>query len=96
MFSNVTLAANTHATIDELLDAPFSMHSVSYQGMQTISSSENFFYSHPSVYSSEFYWSDFRNKFFLPFSHIHTTYYMSRPYLLPLLKTLTIFGKEYN
>jgi hypothetical protein len=28
---NVTVATNTHATIEELLDASFSMRSVSYQ-----------------------------------------------------------------
>jgi hypothetical protein len=32
-----------HATIDELSDASFSMQSVSYQGKQVISSSQNFF-----------------------------------------------------
>jgi hypothetical protein len=32
----------THSTIEELLDASFSMRSVSYQGKQTISYSQNF------------------------------------------------------
>jgi hypothetical protein len=29
---NVTVVTNTHATIEELLDAPFSLWPVSYQG----------------------------------------------------------------
>jgi hypothetical protein len=29
---NITAVTNTHATIEELLDAPFSMWPVSYQG----------------------------------------------------------------
>jgi hypothetical protein len=29
---NVTVITNTHATIEKLLDAPFSMWPVSYQG----------------------------------------------------------------
>jgi hypothetical protein len=33
---------NTHATIEELLDASFSMWPVSYQGKWAISSSQNF------------------------------------------------------
>jgi hypothetical protein len=80
MFTNFIVAANTHATLDEMSDASFSMQSVSYQEMQAIGSSENFFYYYPSVYSLEFYWSDFRTKILLPFSHIHTTCYMSRQY----------------
>jgi hypothetical protein len=38
----VTAATNTHATIEELLDASFSMRFVSYQGRQTVSSSQIF------------------------------------------------------
>jgi hypothetical protein len=41
---NVTAVANTHVTIDELLDASFSMWPVSYQGKQAISSSHNFLF----------------------------------------------------
>jgi hypothetical protein len=39
---NVTTVANTDVPIEELLDASFSMWSVSYQGEQAISSSQNF------------------------------------------------------
>jgi hypothetical protein len=39
---NVTAVTNTHTTIEELLDASFSMWPVSYQGKQAISSSQNF------------------------------------------------------
>jgi hypothetical protein len=39
---NVTKVTNTHATIEELLDASFSMLPVSYQGKQAISYSQNF------------------------------------------------------
>jgi hypothetical protein len=39
---NVTAVTNTHAIIEELLDALFSMWPVSYQGKQAISSSQNF------------------------------------------------------
>jgi hypothetical protein len=44
---NVTAVTNTHATIEELLYASFSMWPVSYQGKSAISSSQNFllFYS---------------------------------------------------
>jgi hypothetical protein len=38
---NVTVAMNTHATIEELVDASFSMRSVSYQVNKEISSSQN-------------------------------------------------------
>jgi hypothetical protein len=37
---NVTAVTNTHATIEELLDASFSMWPVSYQGKQAINSSQ--------------------------------------------------------
>jgi hypothetical protein len=39
---NVTVVTNTHATIEELLEASFLMWPVSYQGKQGISSSQNF------------------------------------------------------
>jgi hypothetical protein len=39
---NVTAVTNTHATIEELLDASFSMWPVSYQGKYAIISSQNF------------------------------------------------------
>jgi hypothetical protein len=42
--TNVTAVTNTHATIEELLDASFSMWPESYQGKQAISSSQNFLY----------------------------------------------------
>jgi hypothetical protein len=42
---NVTAVTNTHATIEELLDASFSMWPVSYQGNKAINSSQNFLYS---------------------------------------------------
>jgi hypothetical protein len=42
---NVTAVTNTHATIEELLDASFSMWPVSYQGKQAISSSQNFLFN---------------------------------------------------
>jgi hypothetical protein len=38
---NVTAVTNTHVTIEELLDASFSMWPVSYQGKYAISSSHN-------------------------------------------------------
>jgi hypothetical protein len=38
---NVIAATNTHATIDESLDASSSMRSVLYQGKYAISSSQN-------------------------------------------------------
>jgi hypothetical protein len=38
----VTSATNTHATIEELMDALFYMRFMSYQGKQATSSSENF------------------------------------------------------
>jgi hypothetical protein len=38
---SITAATNTHATIEELLDASFSMRSVSCQGKQVIKSSQN-------------------------------------------------------
>jgi hypothetical protein len=43
---DVTAATNTHATIEEMLDASFSTRSVSYQRKYVIGSSQNFlFYS---------------------------------------------------
>jgi hypothetical protein len=42
---NVTAVPNIHATIEELLDAPFSMWSVSYQKKQAISFSQNFLFT---------------------------------------------------
>jgi hypothetical protein len=39
---NVTAVTNTHATIEELFDASFSM---SYQGKYAISSSQNFLFT---------------------------------------------------
>jgi hypothetical protein len=36
------VVTNTHATIEELLDASFSMWPVTYQGKYAISSSQNF------------------------------------------------------
>jgi hypothetical protein len=39
--TNVTMVTNTHATIEEWLDASFSMWPVSYQGKWAISSSQN-------------------------------------------------------
>jgi hypothetical protein len=42
---NVTVVTNTHATIEELLDASFSMWPMSYQGKYAISSSQNFLVS---------------------------------------------------
>jgi hypothetical protein len=39
---NVTAVTNTHATLEELLDASFSMWLVTYQGKYAISSSQNF------------------------------------------------------
>jgi hypothetical protein len=41
---NVTAVTNTHATIEQLLDAPFSMWPVLYQGKYAISSSQNFLF----------------------------------------------------
>jgi hypothetical protein len=41
---NVTAVTNTHATIEGLLYASFSMWSVSYQGKEAISSSQNFLF----------------------------------------------------
>jgi hypothetical protein len=41
---NVTAATNTHVTIEELLDASFSLCPVSYQGTQAIISSHNFLF----------------------------------------------------
>jgi hypothetical protein len=41
---NVTTATNTHATVEELLDESFSMASMSYQGMQAVSSSQKVLY----------------------------------------------------
>jgi hypothetical protein len=41
---NVTAVTNTHASIEELLDASFSMWPVSHPGKQTISSSQNFLF----------------------------------------------------
>jgi hypothetical protein len=38
---NVTAVTNTHATIEELLDASFSMWPLSYQGKWSISSSQD-------------------------------------------------------
>jgi hypothetical protein len=40
----VTAVTNTNATIEELSDASFSMWSVSYEGKQAISSSQNFLF----------------------------------------------------
>jgi hypothetical protein len=39
---NVTAVTNSHATIEELLDASYSMWPVSYQGKYAISSSQDF------------------------------------------------------
>jgi hypothetical protein len=50
---NVTAIKNTHATIEELLDASFSMWPVSYQGKYAISSSQNFLFN-DTMSSSEF------------------------------------------
>jgi hypothetical protein len=41
---NVTSVKNTHAAIEELLNASFSMWPVSYQGKYAISSSRNFLF----------------------------------------------------
>jgi hypothetical protein len=41
---NVTALTNTYATIEELLDASFSVWPVSYRGKQAISSSQNFLF----------------------------------------------------
>jgi hypothetical protein len=41
---NGTAVMNTHATIEELLDAACSMWPVSYQGNKAISSSRNFLF----------------------------------------------------
>jgi hypothetical protein len=41
---NDTAVTNTHATIEELLDASFSVWSVSYQGKYATSSSQNFLF----------------------------------------------------
>jgi hypothetical protein len=41
---NVTAVTNTHATIEELLDASFCMRPVSYQGKEAISSFQNFLF----------------------------------------------------
>jgi hypothetical protein len=40
----VTAVTNTHAIMEDLLDASFSMWSVSYQGKWVISSSQNFLF----------------------------------------------------
>jgi hypothetical protein len=40
----VTAARNTQARIEELLNESFSMSSMSFQGKQAISSSQNFFF----------------------------------------------------
>jgi hypothetical protein len=40
--TNVTVVTNTHATIEELLDASFPMWLVSYRGKKAIGSSQNF------------------------------------------------------
>jgi hypothetical protein len=40
----VTVVTNTHATMEELLEASFSMWPVLYQGKQAISSSQNFLF----------------------------------------------------
>jgi hypothetical protein len=44
---NDTAVTNTHATMEKLLDASFSMWPVSYQGKYVISSSQNFLYFLP-------------------------------------------------
>jgi hypothetical protein len=50
---NVTAVTYTHVTIEELLDASFSMWPVSYQGKYAISSSQNFlFYSNGMMYET--------------------------------------------
>jgi hypothetical protein len=41
---NVTAVTNTHATIEELLDASFSMWPLSHQVKQAIRSSHNFLF----------------------------------------------------
>jgi hypothetical protein len=41
---DIIAVTNTHATIEELLDVPFSLWPVSYQGKQAISSSQNFLF----------------------------------------------------
>jgi hypothetical protein len=46
---NVTAVTNTYATIEELLDASFSMRSVSYQGKQAISSSQSFLFFYVTI-----------------------------------------------
>jgi hypothetical protein len=43
---NVTAVRNTNITIEELLDASFSMWPVSYQRKQAISSSQNFLFKY--------------------------------------------------
>jgi hypothetical protein len=43
---NITEVTNTHATIEELLDASLSMWPVSYQGKSAISFSQNFLLSY--------------------------------------------------
>jgi hypothetical protein len=45
------MALNKHATIEELLDALFSMWSTLYQGKQAISSSQNFLFLNITLYS---------------------------------------------
>jgi hypothetical protein len=44
---NVNAITNTHAAIEELLDASFLMWPVPYQGKQAISSSQNFLFRIP-------------------------------------------------
>jgi hypothetical protein len=42
---NVTATTNTHATIEELLDASFYMRSLSYQSRRLVLPRTSFFYS---------------------------------------------------
>jgi hypothetical protein len=50
---NLTVAMNTHATIEELLDASFSMRSVSCEEKVAISPSHNFLLYMPILFK---YW----------------------------------------
>jgi hypothetical protein len=54
---NVRAATNTHVTIEELLDASFSVRSVSYQRKVDISSSQNFLLVYFPYFFNSFYMS---------------------------------------
>jgi hypothetical protein len=75
---NVTAGTNIHSTIEDLLDASFSMWPVSYQGKQAISSSQNFLFRLP-----------FSNRCYIIFPFVRNIYAIVSTHVLEVQPILT-------